>query len=111
LQHKNRSFGINDTISYNITFYGNRDYILSFCADQNYYPLNIRLLQPGSGKELYNNENHNYIESILITLYNTQNIIINVRSINDKVNKDSMINTRVCVGLDMQYKNIFSDFD
>jgi hypothetical protein len=112
LQHTNRSIGINDTISYNITFYGNRDYIISFCAEQIFYPINIRLMQPGSGKELYNNESHNYNASILITLYNTQNIIIDVRSMAGQLSKDSMKNNnRACVGLDLQYKNIFSGLD
>ncbi len=112
LQHKNAAVNINDTLIYEITFSGNRDYILSFCANHNYYPLNIRLLQSTTKKELYNNASDNFNESITMTLYNTQNIILEVILMADKIDKNRIkSDDKICIGLDMQWKKIFPDLD
>lgn len=112
LQHKNAEIGIHDTLTYNIAFSGNRDYIISFCTDQIDYPINIRLLKPGTGRELYNNASNDYNESIAMALYNTQNIIIVVNLLAEKIDIDRMkSNEKVCVGLDMQWKKIFSNLE
>ena len=110
MQHKNAAIGINDTLTYNIVFYGNRDYIISFCADQKYYPLNIRLLQPETNEEIYDNAKDDYCGSIGVGFYNTQNLIIEVTLLADELDKDRIkSNEKVCVGLDMQWKKIFAN--
>ena len=112
LQHKNAEIGIHDTLTYNIAFSGNRDYIISFCTDQIYYPINIRLLQPETGRELFNNASDDYNESIVISLSNTQNIILVVNLLADKLGKDRIKkNEKACVGLDLQWKKISSNLE
>jgi hypothetical protein len=112
LQHKNTAINVNDTLIYEIPFFGNSDYILSFCANRNYYPLNIKLLQSVSKQELYNNSFDNFNESISMTLYNTQNIILEVILMADKIGKNRIkIEDKVCIGLDMQCKKIFPDLN
>jgi hypothetical protein len=109
MQHKNASIGINDTLTYNIVFSGDRDYILTFCTDQKYYPLNIRLLQPETNEEIYDNAKDDYCGSIGVGFYNTQNLIIEVTLLADKSGNDRIkSNEKACVGLDMQWKKIYS---
>ena len=58
---KNTPVDIKDTLIYNIVFNGNCDYIISLCTDQKYYPINIKLYDPATNKELYDNTKDNYI--------------------------------------------------
>lgn len=112
MQHKTAEIGIHDTLIYNVAFSANRDYIISFCTDQLYYPIHIRLLQPGTGKELYNNASDDYNESMVISLYNAQSIILEVKLMAKKLDKDRMKSKeKVCVGLDMQWKKIFPNLE
>ena len=112
LQPKNASIGINDTLTYNVVFYGNRDYIISFCADQIYYPINIRLLQPETRMELYDNTADNYCVSIGVGFYNTQNVIIEATFLATNLNKDKITSKdKLCVGMTMQWKKIFKNIE
>jgi hypothetical protein len=109
MEPKSTTFGIKDTMRYNVVFYGNRDYIITFCTDQMYYPINIRLLQPGTREELYDNATDDYCESFGVGFYNTQNLILEVVLLADKLDKDKIkSNDKVCVGMQMQYKKIFT---
>jgi hypothetical protein len=72
--------------------------------------MNIKLFQPESKKELYDNATDDYCSSIGVGFYNTQNIIIEVTFLADKVGinrKESKEN--VCTGMIMQWKKIFKN--
>jgi len=106
VQPRNSEIDINDTLSYVVVFYGKRDYIISFCADLMYYPLNIRLLQYDTKKELYNNATDKYCVTFNIEFYNTQNLILEVSLLADKTGKERIKKKdKICIGLIMQYKN------
>ena len=110
LNDEKAEIGIHDTLTYNIAFIGNRDYIISFCTNQIYYPINIRLLQPGTGIEIFNNASDDYNESIVISLIKTQNMILVVNLLAKKIDKYKLnSNEKACVGLDMQWKKTFSN--
>jgi hypothetical protein len=107
LQPQYSSIGVNDTLVYNIVFSGNKDYIISFCAQQKYFPLYIRLLEADTWKEIYNNENDDYCESLGIGFYETQNIRIEIVMLAEKLGtKKVQCKDRVCIELSMQYKKI-----
>jgi hypothetical protein len=78
LHPKYTTIGINDTLTYNIVFNGKSDYVITLCTNQKFYPINIKLLQPVTGKELFDNAKDGYIESLGIGFDNTQNIILKV---------------------------------
>jgi len=107
MQPRNSLIDVNDTLKFNIVFFGMYDYILTFCADTKYYPLKIRLLQQANRKELYNNINNSYRESIGVGLYNAQNLILEVTLQSGKLEKDKIKSEdKVCVGLIMQWKRM-----
>jgi hypothetical protein len=109
LHPKHTNVGINDTLAYDIVFYGGRDYVISFCADQQYYPLHIRLLHPETKKVLYDNANDYYLESIGVGIYNTQNLIIEVIMLADNLREGKLKSKeKVCVGMILQWKKILS---
>jgi hypothetical protein len=104
---KHTSIGIIDTLTYNITFSGNRDYIISFCADQMYYPLNIRLFESETRRKLYDNATSDYKESIKIRINKTQNIIIELALLANKLGKDRIESKdKTCVGMILQWRKI-----
>lgn len=109
LQPKHTNIKLKDTLTYNIVFYGGRDYVISFCADQQYYPLHIQLLSPETRIVLYDNVVDYYLESIPVGIYNTQNIILKVSLLAEKLDEKKKIYTNeVCVGMVLQWKKILS---
>lgn len=104
LQPKSIPVGINDTLTFNIVFEGNRDYILSFCANKLYYPIHIKLKKFGSKEEIYDNAVDNYCESIGIGFYRTQSLTVEISFIAELIEDERLFMTDVvCVGLIMHW--------
>jgi len=103
---KHTSVDIMDTLIYNVAFTGNRDYIISFCADQMYYPLKIRLFEAETMKLLFDNATSDYKESITVRINNTQKIIMELTLLADKSNKEKISKKDVCVGMILQWRKI-----
>ena len=105
LQPNSKMIGVEDTIKFNISFLGKFDYILTFCADREYYPINIRLVNPTSNKEIYDNTTDAYIESLGIGFVNTQNVIVEVSLLaNVDIKKRYRWDEYTCIGLIIQRK-------
>jgi hypothetical protein len=104
-QSKSVLITIHDTVELNIIFYGQKDYILSFCADKLLYPVHFWFKDPSTGEVLYDNSQDNYIGSLNIGFEVTRplNVMLNVVG-KTAVNKD--LNKYIgCVGLLIQYKD------
>ena len=105
LQPNSKMIGVEDTIKFNISFLGNFDYILTFCADREYYPINIRLVNETTNKEIYDNTTDAYIESLGIGFVNTQNVIVEVSLLaNVDIKKRYKWDEYTCIGLIIQRK-------
>jgi len=104
---KNIEIGINDTLKYNIMLYGNRDYIVSFCANELYYPIHIKLLSQETKQVIYDNALDGYIESIGVGFYNNQNLTVEVTLLANDIGKERKdIKEKICVGMILQWKKI-----
>jgi hypothetical protein len=103
---KHISINIKDTLTYNVVFKGNRDYIISFCADQMYYPLNIRLFETATNKEIYDNAKIDYKGSIKVGIFNTQNIIIKLTLLANQTDTGKYRRKDVCVGMILQWRKL-----
>ncbi len=102
---RNVKAGINDTLTFDIVFKGGRDYIISLCADDIYYPIYIKIIQPATGEELYNNSRDDCFESIGVGFINTQSLIIKVAFGALKFGKNKIKSKdEVCVGFILQWK-------
>jgi len=99
---------LNDTLTYNIVFIGNRDYIISLCSPDIYYPVSFKLFKQDSKEEIYNNASDDYIESVGVGFYNTQNIIIEVTLLADSTDiKNMNPDDKICIGMILHWKKIF----
>jgi hypothetical protein len=104
-QSRSAVISATDTIEFNIVFYGQKDYICSFCTHQKFYPVNFRLLDPDTRELLYDNKDDKYVESLGVGFDVTKNLIIQVNVLARKATPEEIKGYLSCIGLLIQYKN------
>jgi hypothetical protein len=110
LQPKSIPIDLNKILSFHVVFEGNRDYIISFCVSNLYYPVHVRLLKLETGEEIYDNAKDNYPITIGVGIANTQSLIIEITLLANKLSRSERRNNdKVYVGLFMNWKkNVFN---
>jgi hypothetical protein len=94
-----------DTVEFNVVFYGQKDYILSFCTHKNLYPIHFVLIDQQTKEVLYDNEEDKYLESLGLGFDVAKPLIIRVDVI-ARLSTDEEITDKIgCMGLLIQYKN------
>lgn len=104
-QSKSVSMSLLDTVELNIVFYGQKDYILSFCAHRKMYPIHFVLIDPDTDKILYDNANDKFIESLGVGFDVTKSIRMKVDVLARKATEEEIEGYIGCLGLLVQYKN------
>ena len=94
-----------DTVELNVVFYGQKDYILSFCTHKNLYPIHFVLIDQQTEEVLYDNEEDKYIESLGLGFDVAKPITIRVDVIARKSTEEQIKEKIGCLGLLIQYKN------
>jgi hypothetical protein len=94
-----------DTAEMNAVFYGQKDYILSFCTHRKMYPIHFVLIDQQTGQVLYDNEEDKYIESLGLGFDVTKSLIIKVNVLARESSEEEIKGNTGCVGLLIQYKN------
>jgi hypothetical protein len=104
-QSRSAVISATDTVEFSVVFYGQKDYICSFCTHQKFYPVHFRLIDPDTKEVLYDNKDDNYIESLGVGFDVTKTLIIQVSVLARKATPEEMKDYLSCIGLLMQYKN------
>ena len=104
-QSKSVMMSPRDTVQFNVVFYGQKDYIFSFCTHKKLYPIHFRLVDPDTGDILYDNANDRYIESLGVGFDVTTNMIIKIDVLARKASETEIDEYVGCVGLLLQYQN------
>jgi hypothetical protein len=104
-QSKSVSMSPTDTVEFNIVFYGQKDYIFSFCTHAKLYPVHFVLIDSDSGDVLYDNANDKYIESLGIGFDATKSLIIRTDVLARKASEEEIKEYLGCLGLLIQYRN------
>ncbi|MBL7111037.1 MAG: hypothetical protein ISS19_03765 [Bacteroidales bacterium] len=104
-QSNSAPISLQDTIEFNVVFYGQKDYIFTFCADKKLYPVNYRLIDPDTGEILYNNADDRYIESLGIGFDITRGLTIQINVLGKMSDPKELQGYTGCVGALFQYKN------
>lgn len=94
-----------DTIELNVVFYGQKDYIVSFCTHKNLYPIHFVLIDQQTEEVLYDNEEDKYIESLGLGFDVAKPITIRVDVIARTSTEEEIKEKIGCLGLLIQYKN------
>jgi hypothetical protein len=94
-----------DTLELNAVFYGQKDYILSFCTDKKMYPIHFVLIDHQTNQVLYDNEEDKYLESLGLGFDVTKSLVIKVDVLARESTEEEIKNNLGCLGLLIQYKN------
>jgi hypothetical protein len=94
-----------DTIELDAVFYGQKDYILSFCTFKEMYPIHFVLIDQQTQQVLYDNEEDKYLESLGLGFDVTKSLIIKVDVLARESTEEEIKENMGCLGLLIQYKN------
>lgn len=103
-QSKSVSMSPLDTIELNLIFYGQKDYILSFCTHKKMYPVHFVLIDQQTKQVLYDNEEDKYLESLGLGFDVTKSLIIKVDVLARGSSEEEIKENVGCLGLLIQYK-------
>ena len=104
-QSKSVTVSAKDTIDLNIVFYGQKDYIFSFCTHTKFYPVHFQLIEPETGDVLYDNETDRYLESLGVGFDATKSLTIRVNVMARRASEQEIQEYLGCLGLLIQYRN------
>lgn len=93
-----------DTIDFNVVFYGQNDYIISFCTHRKMYPVHFQLIDEQSGDLLYDNEDDNYLEILGLGFDVAKSVTIRVDVLARKSNEQEIKENVGCLGMLIQYQ-------
>ena len=94
-----------DTVELNVVFYGQKDYILSFCTHKKMYPIHFVLIDQQTQQVLYDNEEDKYLESLGLGFDVAKSLTIKVDVMARKSTDEEIEENIGCLGLLIQYKN------
>ena len=103
-QSKSISIGPLDTAELNLVFYGQKDYILSFCTHRKLYPIHFVLIDQQTNQVLYDNEEDKYLESLGLGFDISKPILIKVDVLARDSSEEEIKENMGCLGLLIQYK-------
>lgn len=94
-----------DTIELNIVFYGQKDYMLSFCTHRKMYPIHFVLIDQQTDQVLYDNEDDKFLESLGVGFDVTKSLLIKINVLARESTEEEIKENIGCLGLLIQYKN------
>ncbi|PID93187.1 MAG: hypothetical protein CSA96_00470 [Bacteroidetes bacterium] len=94
-----------DTTEFDIVFYGQKDYILSFCTHKKMYPIHFVLIDKQTEQVLYDNEEDKFLESLGLGFDVTKSLIIRINVLARESTEEEIQENVGCLGLLIQYKN------
>lgn len=104
-QSKSTRIVTGEAVEFDVVFYGQKNYVLSFCASHHLYPLHFRLLDPDSREVLYDNASDKYLGSLEVGFDETKSLLIEVDVLAETATSKDQKSEPGCMGLLIQYDN------
>ena len=104
-QSKSASISPLDTGVLNMVFYGQKDYILSFCTHRKLYPIHFVIIDEQTKQVLYDNQEDKFLESLGVGFDVTKSLIIKVNVLARASSEEEVKENIGCLGVLVQYKN------
>jgi hypothetical protein len=92
------------TIKYDIVFYGEQEYMVSFCTMKNFYPVHFKLIDGMTGEAFYDNKEDDYLESIGFAVEKTRRILVEVEILAHKASDEEIEEYYPCIGMLIQFR-------
>jgi hypothetical protein len=103
-QSRSNIVGYGDKLTYNVVFYGGRQYKMILCATDLFNPVKYVLLDDQTKEVIYDNEKDEYTETIELTIENTRKILIEITVLAKNAEKNVVENYFGCLGFLMYWK-------
>jgi len=104
-QSKGYQISTRDTIEVSVVFYGQKDYIFTFCTEKNLYPVHFMIYDTETGILIYDNKDDRYIESLGVGLDVTKNLTFKITTLASIHELSAKTDQSGCLGVLFQYKN------
>jgi hypothetical protein len=104
---QSRGFSVTpkDTVELSVVFFGQKDYIFTFCTDKELYPVHYQIIDTETGTLLYDNKDDRYIESLVLGLDVTKNLTFKVNALASLETQPVETTPAGCLGVLFQYKS------
>lgn len=103
-QSRSVNLSAGEFVELNVVFYGQQDYIFSFCTEEELYPVNFQLIDPENQDILYDNADDDYATSLAIGFDYTQNLIVTAGFIEHERKQPELEGVTGCLGVLFQHK-------
>ena len=92
------------TVKYDIVFYGEREYLMSFCTMKNFYPVHFKLIDGLTEEVFYDNKEDEYLESIGFAVEKTRRILVEIEILAHQANDEEIEESYPCLGMFIQFR-------
>ncbi len=100
-------FTKDSTRIYEIVFFGNSEYFISFCTEKTFYPVYFKLIDSESGTQIYNNKDDLFINKIEFSIERTMNLRIEIVLLGEEIKNPQYYNDLTsCVGILIQWRTL-----
>jgi len=104
-QSKSSAISLKEAVDFNVVFYGQKNYVLSFCASQHLYPAHLKLLDPQTREVMYDNAGDRYVGSLEVGFDVTRTLLIEIDVLAETAPTEKNKSEPGCIGLLIQYDN------
>jgi len=105
-QSQNALLLADSTYRCQVVLFGGKEYRISFCAENGFEPIHIRLIDAATKEVTYDNETDQYIESIGFTVEKTRQILIEVTLMPKNKNFQNIRESTSCLGILIQWSKM-----
>jgi len=103
-QSRSNVIGFGDKLTYNIVFYGDRQYKIYVCTSTDLAPVHFKLINPMTREVIYDNKEDNYLENLTLNIDFTQNILVEMEVIASEATPERKYNFLGCSGILIEWK-------
>ena len=102
-QSQNALLMADSTYRCQVVLFGNKEYRISFCSENGFSPIHIRLIDVATKEVTYDNETDQYIESVGFTVEKTRQVMIEVTLMPKNKNWENIRQATSCLGILIQW--------
>lgn len=105
-QARGAAVEVGETYALQTIMYGQKDFIVSVCAESGYKKLHFKIIDKDKNETLYDNTDDDYNQYIGFAMENTRTVTIELTILSEKKDNVDPMKDRVCVGVQIVWRKI-----
>lgn len=101
---------VDDTLTYELVFYGGNEIIVQCCTENDFYPVHFKIRSVDRGNVIYDNKYNDYLDHINLQLDFTELMSVEI-TVEPQKRKARKSNEKVRVGLAIYIEDAFFNTD